>query len=198
MPKKGNISFCFRCYHDWKRRRPQLPKVCPKCKSPYWSKPRKRVDKGFILKMTETVINVHDAIIRLSGGTQGIRDQGGVYNSVYKLLNHQNKNKNKPISIGAFALNEFSKRHYFTDGNKRTAYVIAKIFMLINNCHLKSEYSNTVSFILKIADYNGKLSFEEIKSWLGNKCNTIEGKNIGTYLNQVFVDLMLGRKDGTN
>ena len=34
---------CYRCSHTW---RPtsltEKPKVCPKCKSPYWDKPRQQ------------------------------------------------------------------------------------------------------------------------------------------------------------
>jgi len=33
---------CTRCKHTWHPRRSRLPGVCPKCKSPYWNKPRKR------------------------------------------------------------------------------------------------------------------------------------------------------------
>src|ERR1700682_6338676 len=33
---------CQRCGHEWfPRDKDQEPKVCPKCKSPYWNKPRK-------------------------------------------------------------------------------------------------------------------------------------------------------------
>ena len=32
---------CERCGHEWFPRAPELPKVCPKCNSPYWDKPRK-------------------------------------------------------------------------------------------------------------------------------------------------------------
>ncbi len=33
---------CDRCEHEWlPRDRTQDPKVCPKCKSPYWNTPRK-------------------------------------------------------------------------------------------------------------------------------------------------------------
>jgi predicted Zn-ribbon and HTH transcriptional regulator len=31
---------CNRCGHKWNPRAPKEPKVCPKCKSPYWNKPR--------------------------------------------------------------------------------------------------------------------------------------------------------------
>ena len=34
---------CERCGHEWLPRNHQdHPRVCPKCKSPYWDKPRKR------------------------------------------------------------------------------------------------------------------------------------------------------------
>lgn len=32
---------CQRCEHKWNPRRPVRPIICPKCKSPYWDKPRK-------------------------------------------------------------------------------------------------------------------------------------------------------------
>lgn len=31
---------CERCNHTWVPRDEGLPLVCPKCKSPYWNKPR--------------------------------------------------------------------------------------------------------------------------------------------------------------
>jgi len=32
---------CQRCNHEWPPRKETKPTVCPKCKSPYWDKPRK-------------------------------------------------------------------------------------------------------------------------------------------------------------
>jgi len=187
---KNNMSFCFRCYHTWKRRKEKPPKVCPKCKSPYWSKPRKRVSKQFLLNMVDTIIHLHDAIIKLSGGEKGIRDEGGIHNSTYKLLIHQNKNQKKPISIGAFTLNEFAKRHYFIDGNKRTAYVLAKVFMLINKCHLKTEYPKALNFILDVAKHNSKLTLDDIKDWLSKNCIIVEEKDAESYLKELAFNLL--------
>ncbi len=142
--------------------------------------------------MEETIINIHDNIIKISGGERGVREHGGIYNSTYKLLNLQNKNQRDPISIGAFVLNEFAKRHHFIDGNKRTAYVLAKIFMLINKCHLRIEYTEAVKFILKIAKYESPVTIEEIKGWLSDNCVAIDGKDVENYLNKVFVNLSIG------
>ena len=34
---------CERCGHEWIPREPkEKPRVCPKCKSPYWDRPRKK------------------------------------------------------------------------------------------------------------------------------------------------------------
>lgn len=38
---------CERCGHGWvPRDKEQEPRVCPKCKSPYWNRPRKTAKKG--------------------------------------------------------------------------------------------------------------------------------------------------------
>lgn len=32
---------CARCAHEWlPRRKTEKPTICPKCKSPYWDKPK--------------------------------------------------------------------------------------------------------------------------------------------------------------
>lgn len=31
---------CYRCGHKWLPRENELPAVCPKCKSPYWNRPK--------------------------------------------------------------------------------------------------------------------------------------------------------------
>jgi len=47
---------CERCEHEWvPRDKDQEPKVCPKCKSPYWDRPRQSADaKGVRKKLAST------------------------------------------------------------------------------------------------------------------------------------------------
>ena len=40
IKKKGYK--CERCGHQWIPRNKEQPIICPKCKSPYWNKARKR------------------------------------------------------------------------------------------------------------------------------------------------------------
>jgi len=37
---------CYRCGHEWKSQKQQeRPKVCPKCKSPYWFKKKTKYSR---------------------------------------------------------------------------------------------------------------------------------------------------------
>ena len=47
MPRIKLDGFsCYRCEHKWvPRNEKEYPKVCPKCKSPYWDRPRKNKNK---------------------------------------------------------------------------------------------------------------------------------------------------------
>ncbi|HQG81542.1 MAG TPA: hypothetical protein PLC37_11015 [Smithellaceae bacterium] len=35
---------CLRCGHTWTPRQEEV-RICPKCKSPYWDRPRKEIGK---------------------------------------------------------------------------------------------------------------------------------------------------------
>ena len=37
---------CERCGHEWVPRNSAEPRVCPKCKSPYWDKPKAKAPAG--------------------------------------------------------------------------------------------------------------------------------------------------------
>lgn len=49
IPIIGNK--CYRCGHEWiSSQKNQIPKVCPKCKSPYWDRPKIRFIKNKKIK----------------------------------------------------------------------------------------------------------------------------------------------------
>ncbi|MBU2616970.1 MAG: hydrogenase maturation nickel metallochaperone HypA [Nanoarchaeota archaeon] len=40
---------CDRCGHEWIPREKATPTICPKCKSPYWNKPRRKIKKKNVI-----------------------------------------------------------------------------------------------------------------------------------------------------
>ncbi|HIG94193.1 MAG: hypothetical protein QT05_C0032G0011 [archaeon GW2011_AR13] len=81
------------------------------------------------------------------------------------------------------------------DGNKKTAYAIAKTLMLVNKCHLKIKYKEATNFIIKIAEYNSKVTFDEIKVWIQENCIPVSEKILENYLSRTFVNIMLGDEE---
>ena len=37
---------CYRCNHRWVQREKDKPRICPKCKSPYWDRPKTKFTKN--------------------------------------------------------------------------------------------------------------------------------------------------------
>ena len=50
----------------------------------------------------------------------------------------------------AFVLQKSTKKHIFTDGNKRTAYVVTKLFLKLNGYSLKVSKSQGIALMLSV------------------------------------------------
>jgi death-on-curing protein len=57
-----------------------------------------------------------------------------------------------------------ARNHGFADGNKRTALVVADLFLMLNGYELVSSPVENVLTVLSLAD--GSLSEEELTSWI--------------------------------
>lgn len=151
---------------------------------------KKRVSKDFIEEIDDLITRLHDGIINQSGGTHGVRDKGGLYHSIHKILLRQEENSDDPLSVGTFVYEELARRHHFNDGNKRTAHAFAKIMLFLSGFHLKIEYKEAVKFIIEIAKYESKVSTKEIKEWIKKHLVPVEGKNLEKYLNETILDIV--------
>jgi len=185
---------CSRCGHKWKPRGIKRPIICPSCKSPYWHRPIKKVSKNYVLLMKDNVIAHHNLIIKTSGGEIGIRDDAGLYNACWKICITLEKQDLKPEEVAADVFEDLAKRHHFTDGNKRTAYCLAKIILIGLGYHLKIKYEGALPFILKVAEYNNTITKEEIKDWIKNNMEKIKTKKIDRYIKDLYYDLDYGKR----
>lgn len=119
--------------------------------------------------LVQTITKIHNDIISAtqenmpSGGEPGVRDEGGLHSLAYRILS-MTERKTDPVSLGATLLEDVAVRHYFWNGSKRTAYVLAKTLMLQNGLELKPDYEKAVDFIVKVADKKANKS--EIRKWV--------------------------------
>ncbi|HEY5463127.1 MAG TPA: type II toxin-antitoxin system death-on-curing family toxin [Hanamia sp.] len=87
---------------------------------------------GFIYFNIEHAIQVHDEIIKRSGGINGILNLGILESSLEHIQNDiyypclENKLTHLFFSI--------NKNHSFQDGNKRSSIALSAYFLEVNNC----------------------------------------------------------------
>ena len=60
-----------------------------------------------------------------------------------------------------------ARDHPFLDGNKRTALIAARTFLLLNGVNLKASQDEKVLIFLQLAE--GLLTEEELADWIRNR-----------------------------
>jgi death-on-curing protein len=81
----------------------------------------------------ETDLVIHELQIQEHGGASGIRDLGLIESAVNKpknLMAYSSPDIPELAASYAFGL---TKNHGFLDGNKRTAYVVSRLFLRLND-----------------------------------------------------------------
>lgn len=114
----------------------------------------------------EQVIYIHERIIEMAGGVQGVRD--------YTLL-HSGLERCKATFAGrdlypttlqkaAALLHSLVMNHAFLDGNKRTAYAVMVRFLNANGYSIKADQEEIV--LMCVAVDNEGWEMKEIYQWL--------------------------------
>ena len=138
----------------------------------FWE-PYKPVSKKSVEHFASVVKTVYRTMMEACGDTAAIRDEGGIHNSAWKILKQAAKNEN-PAELAAYIYLEFATRHYFFDGNKRTAHMIAKMFLMFRAIHLKVNYKDATRFIIEIGA--GKKTQSEIVKWIRDNSEEYDTK----------------------
>ena len=122
---------------------------------------------------------IHNLLIKFFKGKdneihEGQVNEGSLYFSLYSVKhqvgNNKKSKKEKVIIKAAHMMNNFFTSHIFTDGNKRTGFVLFLLFFTMNrfifNINIYDYMKNT-EFFRKIAhrDINDKRNVPEILEW---------------------------------
>ena len=115
--------------------------------------------------LDEVVLAVHDEQLAEHGGLSGVRDHGAVESALARPRNLVAYEACEDLArLAAAYAYGIARNHGFADGNKRTALVIADLFLMLNDYELVSSPSDNVLTILGVAD--GTLSEEELTIWI--------------------------------
>jgi death-on-curing protein len=110
------------------------------------------------------VLAIHDQQIAEHGGTDGIRDIGLIENALARLRNLASYPASDVFDLAAEYGCGIARNHGFIDGNKRTAYVVTLLFLVLNGHDLTAPAVERVLIFEKLG--KGGLAPDEFAGWL--------------------------------
>jgi death-on-curing protein len=106
---------------------------------------------------------VHDRQLAEHGGGQGLRDLSALESALARPRNSWSYGETDLCRLAAAYAFGIARNHPFVDGNKRTAWVAARTFLILNNRNLTYGREEAVRVVERLAA--GELSEDELADW---------------------------------
>lgn len=111
----------------------------------------------------DIALAVHDRQLAEHGGPTGVRDQGMLESALARPLNQWTYGEDDLCALAAAYAYGIARNHPFTDGNKRTAWVFARLFLMLNGQALSFTPRMAIDVVLALAA--GELGEDELADW---------------------------------
>ena len=119
----------------------------------------------------EECLALHSMLISMFGGADGVRDEHALDTSLGRPLQHYSYSEPPAtiIELATIYCSGIVKSHPFIDGNKRSGFVTAGLFLESNGYQLTASEEEAAVQILALAD--SRLSDEGLTAWLEANCS---------------------------
>ena len=107
---------------------------------------------------------VHDRQLAEHGGLAGVKDDGLLQSAIARPINKHSYGETDLCALAAAYAFGIARNHPFADGNKRTAWVMARVFLKLNNITIVFDKADATRTMLSLAA--GDLSEEALAQWL--------------------------------
>jgi death-on-curing protein len=114
--------------------------------------------------LREFVIAVHERLIAEYGGSPGLRDEGLLESALARPMHLFNYGNPSLVEMAASYAVGIAKNHAFVDGNKRTTFVAAAVFLERNGLRLNASEAEATVAMLRVAE--GSLTERQLARWL--------------------------------
>lgn len=114
----------------------------------------------------DVVRAIHLRQIAEHGGDSGVRDVGLLESALARpknLLAYGDPPPDVAALAAAYAFG-IARNHPFIDGNKRTAYVVCRTFLLLNGHDIKATQEEKYASFLALA--TGEMDQDDLAEWL--------------------------------
>jgi death-on-curing protein len=114
--------------------------------------------------LRETILVLHEQLLAEFGGSLGIRDEGLLDSALARPENLFAYGKPTIFDLGASYAFGLLNNHPFVDGNKRTGFTAAIVFLEINGQHFQATEADAVIRTLALAARS--MTEAEYSNWL--------------------------------
>lgn len=111
-----------------------------------------------------TVLAAHDRLIAAHGGLSGIRDKGVIESALARPQNLASYGKPDAAELAAAYVFSLVHNHGFADGNKRTGWLVAEVFLVRNGYLFVCEDAVLVLQVERLAA--GLVDQERMAEWI--------------------------------
>ena len=118
----------------------------------------------------EVVLGLHEQSLAQFGGSTGIRDEGLLDSALGKPQNLFAYGKPSVFELAASYAFGLVKNHPFLDGNKRTGFTVAVLFLELNGQKFAAPEAEAAIKTLALAA--GEMSEADFAIWLELHCKT--------------------------
>ncbi len=117
----------------------------------------------------DVIMAVHDRQLAEHGGGTGVRDIGMLESALARPINQWTYGQDDLASLAAAYAFGIARNHPFVDGNKRTAWVAARLFIALNGGALAFDKADAINTVLALAA--GDLPEDALAEWLRERLN---------------------------
>ena len=112
----------------------------------------------------DVVLAIHDRQLAEHGGPVGVRDAGALDSALRRPVNQWGYGTDELCALAAAYAFGIARNHPFVDGNKRTAWMLARQFLRLNGPVLRFTEREAIGLVQALAA--GDLSEDELTDWL--------------------------------
>lgn len=114
---------------------------------------------------------IHSALIARHGGLDGVRDPGVIESALARPRNLAADGDPDGADLAAAYASGIARNHGFLDGNKRTAWVAARVFLADNGCELEFDQSEGYRLMISIAE--GSTDEASVVAWFRDRIRPV-------------------------
>jgi death on curing protein len=107
---------------------------------------------------------VHDRQLAEHGGLAGVKDAGLLESAIARPINKHGYGEQDAFELAAAYAFGIARNHPFNDGNKRTAWVMARLFLTLNGVEIRFDKADAIRTVIALAA--GESTEEAFAGWL--------------------------------